>query len=67
MESLLDRFLGFFAKMSSRVALWYQWPFPVSLAIVLGHRANMRRANLFDTEVSHAAIVPPENFDLERR
>ncbi|MDW9984274.1 multicopper oxidase domain-containing protein [Sinorhizobium meliloti] len=65
MKSLLDRILGYFAKMSSPVALWYQWPFPVSLAIVLGHRANMRRANLFDTRVSHAAIVPPENFDLE--
>ncbi|TCL75688.1 peroxidase family protein [Rhizobium sp. BK251] len=65
MEFLLDKLLSGLARVTSRFAVWYRWPFPVSIAIVLGHRVNMRRANLTDTEVAPPTVMPPPGFDFQ--
>lgn len=63
-ESLLDRLLGRFARTAARVRAWHRWPYPVAVAMIVGHRVNMRRENLTDTEVDPPAVAPPEAFDV---
>ena len=65
MSGAIDRVLGFFARASSRIAEWHRWPFPLSVAIVIGLRANMRKHNLSDTEVAPSAPQPPGNLDIQ--
>ena len=66
--SVIDNALGAFARFSERIAVWHKWPFIPAIAIILGHRANLRGNNLTDTETV-AADRPekpdgPENFDV---
>src|SRR5882724_4935360 len=61
----LDRLLGFLARLTSRLAVWHRWPFPLSVAIVVGHRANLRANNLYSTEVAPPRIAPPADFDVQ--
>lgn len=60
----LDALLGGLARASARVAVWYRWPFPLSLAIIVGHRTNLRRGNLTDTETAARSPVPPPGVDV---
>lgn len=63
-ESLLDRLLGRFTRMAARIRAWHRWPYLVAVPMIVGHRVNMRRENLADTEVSPPTITPPEGFDV---
>ncbi|MEP2028575.1 MAG: peroxidase family protein [Paracoccaceae bacterium] len=63
-ERLLDSLLGRFARLSQRVLVWHAWPFIPALAIVLGHRVNLRRHNLINTETAELGDERPEGFDI---
>ena len=65
MSSLADRLLGTLARTTERVRVWHHWPFITGLAIVLGHRANLRRDNLTDTETEPKPVSPPDGFDIQ--
>ena len=43
-ERILDAFLGRIARFSQRIAVWHAWPFLPAIAIILGHRVNLRSA-----------------------
>jgi hypothetical protein len=61
----LDRFLGWLAKTASPRKPWFRWPFVIGVAMILGHRVNMRRDNLSDTETApQPATTPPEGHDI---
>ena len=47
---LLDRLLGALARMTSRLRVWYRWPFAIAVPVIVGHRTLLRRHNLTDTE-----------------
>jgi Animal haem peroxidase len=60
-----DRLLGSFARTTSRVRVWHRWPFLIALPIIVGHRVNLRRDNLTDTEtVPPTSVPPPEDVDV---
>lgn len=63
-ESLLDRLLGRFARAAARIRAWHRWPYFIGVAMIVGHRVNMRRENLTDTEVSPPTPPPPDGFDV---
>jgi hypothetical protein len=63
-ESLLDRLLGRFARKAARIRAWHRWPYFIGVTMIVGHRVNMRRENLTDTEVSPPAPTPPDGFDV---
>jgi hypothetical protein len=65
MAGIVDRFLIVLARTTSRIAVWYRWPFPLSVAIVLGSRGILRENNLFDTEVAPPAPPPADDFDVQ--
>jgi hypothetical protein len=65
MGGIVDRFLAVLARITSQLAVWYRWPFPVSVAIILGSRGIMRENNLFNTEVAPPAPPPPDDFDVQ--
>lgn len=65
MTSIVDPLLGALARATSKIGVWHKWPFPLSLAIILGHRVNMRRYNLTDTETSPLKTAPPADFDIQ--
>ena len=50
--------LGQLARRTETHRVWFRWPFTVALAIILGHRENLRRDNLTDTETTPPS--PPE-------
>ncbi|MEP1201588.1 peroxidase family protein [Tateyamaria sp.] len=57
--------LGMLARKTEDRRVWFRWNFVPALAIILGHRENMRRDNLIDTEVSPPtppAADDPVNF-----
>ena len=58
--SLIDRTLGLLAKTLSRRKAWHRWPFPIALAMILGHRENLRENNLTDMQ-SVPPAVPAAN------
>ncbi|MGH1419061.1 MAG: peroxidase family protein [Hyphomicrobiaceae bacterium] len=62
--SLIDLILGTIASSSERLRVWHRWPFIAAVIIVVGHRANLRRENLFDTESSPSEIEPQPNCDI---
>ena len=64
LTELLDSILGWFARFSQRFAVWHRWPFLLALAAVIGHRVNLRRNNLIDTETGDLGASPPEDFDI---
>ena len=47
--------LGTLARRTEPSRVWFRWPFTVAIAIILGHRDNLREKNLTDTETD-----PPE-------
>ncbi len=47
---LLDRTLGALARTTGRLRVWYRWPFPIALPIIVGQRVRLRQHNLTDTE-----------------
>lgn len=63
-ESLLDRLLGRFARTAARIKAWHRWPYFIAVAMIVGHRVNMRRENLTDTEVDPPKIAPADDFDV---
>ena len=65
MTTLTDRILGTLARITERWRVWHHWPFIPGLVIVLGHRANLRRDNLTDTETAQRSTSPPEGFDIQ--
>jgi hypothetical protein len=58
-----ERALGMVARQAERIRVWHRWPFLIAVAILLGHRVNMRRHNLSDTETAPPAVAPPD-FDF---
>lgn len=63
----LDRGLGAFAKLVSRLTVWYRLPFPFAMLALIGNRANMRWHNLFETERDPSCLKPqgdPERTDV---
>ena len=64
LTNLLDALLGAFARFSQRFAVWHRWPFVSALAIVIGHRVNLRDNNLIDTETGDLNADPPADFDI---
>ena len=64
LTELLDSILGAFARFSQRFAVWHRWTFIPALAIVIGHRVNLRRNNLIDTETGGMGDTPPADFDI---
>jgi hypothetical protein len=62
--SVLDRILAALARITDPLLVWHRWPFPVSVAIVVGHRVNMRRNNLTDTETAPLTMDAPADGDV---
>ncbi len=52
--------LGTLARITEDRRVWFRWNFVTAIAIILGHRENLRRDNLIDMEVS-----PPETPEVE--
>jgi Animal haem peroxidase len=65
MGDIVDRFLVVLTRVTNRIAVWYRWPFPLSVAIMLGHRGILREKNLYDTEVEPKNPANPGNFDIQ--
>jgi hypothetical protein len=63
-ERILDAFLGYIARLSQRIAVWHSWPFIPAIAIILGHRVNLRHGNLIDTETDPLDAKRPPDFDV---
>ncbi len=59
-----DRLLGALARRLGRNRVWYRWPFFVGLAMILGHRVNLRRWNLTDTQTVPPNAPPPDGLDV---
>ena len=55
MERILDAVLSVLARVSDRVRPWPRLPFILAIASIIGHRVNLRRNNLIDTET-----MPPD-------
>jgi hypothetical protein len=55
---LLERLLGWFAKLTNRFRVWYRLPFLLAMPTLVGHRVNMRQHNLADTERDPALLKP---------
>jgi hypothetical protein len=52
--------LGQFARRTEPHRVWFRWPFTLAIALILGHRENLRKDNLTDTETSPPAPPEPE-------
>ncbi len=59
-QTLPDRALGLFARITGTFAVWFKWPFLVALPSLAGIRVIMRWHNLFDTETSPPRVAPPQ-------
>jgi hypothetical protein len=57
--SALDRFLGLFARFTTRFRVWHGWPFPIAAATLDGLRVNLRTRNLHDTETADRPVPEP--------
>lgn len=64
---MLERFLGLFARLTSRIRPWHRWPFLVAMPTLAGIRVNMRESNLFDTETSPRPAVSPAAVDVRNQ
>ncbi len=60
---LSERALGWFARIFDRIRVWYQWPFPIGIPIMLGYRATMRQHNLYDTERDPSLLKPEQTVN----
>lgn len=59
-----DRILGALARRASGLRVWYRWPFFIALAMILGHRVNLRRWNLTDTQTVPPPVPPADQDDV---
>lgn len=59
-----DRVLGALASRGSRVKAWHRWPFFIAVSMIVGHRVNMRRDNLTDTQTVPPDVPEPNGFDV---
>jgi hypothetical protein len=64
LERGIERILGLLAAATERFLVWHHWPFLSAILIVIGHRANLRRKNLTDTETQPPKITPPDDADI---
>ncbi|WP_305985020.1 peroxidase family protein [Roseibium sp. MMSF_3544] len=62
--SMLDRVLAALAKFTEDIRVWHRWPFLPAVILVLGHRVNLRRNNLTDTETAKPSMSKPDEFDI---
>ncbi len=62
--SWYDRVLGTLASRLGAVRPWYRWPFLIALPMVVGHRSNLRRWNLTDTQTVPPPTPSPDGFDV---
>ena len=62
--SILDWFLGFLARSTEPSRPWHRLPFIPAIATVIGHRVNLRRNNLIDTEREPPQIPRPNDVDV---
>jgi hypothetical protein len=49
---------GYFARLTNRVRVWYRLPYLLAVPTLIGHRVNMRRDNLFNTERDPSVLTP---------
>jgi len=59
-----ERALGVLAKSSSRLRAWHRWPFLIAVPVIVGHRVNMRRDNLTDTQTVPPPVPSPDGLDV---
>ena len=52
--------LGTLARRTEPSRVWFRWPFTVAIAIILGHRDNLREKNLTDTETAPPDAPEPQ-------
>lgn len=60
-----ERALGAFARFTDRFKVWHQLPTVLAVPTLLGHRANMRHANLLDVE-RDPSLLKPEGAEQPR-
>ncbi|NBB70368.1 MAG: peroxidase [Alphaproteobacteria bacterium] len=69
--TILDRSLGALARLSERTVIWHKLPMVLGLIIAIGHRVNLRRHNLVDTETAPPDLDEPTDpglpDDFDRR
>ncbi len=65
MKQFADWILGTLARLTEGFRVWHHWPFITGIAIVLGHRVNLRNNNLVDTETAPENPSVPEDFDIQ--
>jgi hypothetical protein len=66
-SSILERLLGLFADLTSRVRPWHRWPFLIAMPTLVGLRVNMRVRNLFDTETPPSPEAPTPSGDVRNQ
>lgn len=64
MTNITDTILSFIFRITEPVRPWHRLPFIPAIAAVIGHRVNLRKNNLVDTEREPPKINPPEDFDI---
>jgi hypothetical protein len=55
---LIERLLGWFARLTNRFRVWHLLPFLLAMPTLVGHRINMRAHNLLDTERDPLLLRP---------
>jgi hypothetical protein len=58
---LFESALGWFARFTDRIRVWYEWPLPIAIVMMLGYRAVMRRRNLYNTQRDPALLEPQKS------
>lgn len=59
-----ERVLGILARNASRLQAWHRWPFLIAVPLIVGHRTNMRRHNLSNTQTVPPPVPPPDETDI---
>jgi len=59
-----ERLLGAFTHRAANIRVWHRWPFVIAMPMIVGHRVNMRRSNLFDTETVSPTVPEVNGFDV---
>ncbi|MCG5511707.1 peroxidase family protein [Ectothiorhodospira shaposhnikovii] len=62
--SWYERLLGTLTTRLARRRPWFQWPFFIAMAMIVGHRVNLRRHNLTDTQTVPPPVPPNQDFDV---
>ena len=64
MTNITDTILSLIFRTTEPIRPWHRLPFIPAIAAVIGHRVNLRKNNLIDTEREPPKINPPEDFDI---